>query len=60
VHCESEGVLIEAGETVQVVGVKANRLVVRLASPVDEPEDEFLDEHDVADERPLDFDVPQS
>lgn len=59
-HCESEGVLIEQGETVRIVGVKGNRLVVRLASAEPEPSDEWVSESEAPDQPPLDFDLPQS
>lgn len=59
-HCEAEGMLIESGETVEVIAVKGNRLVVRhtpdasgsteVASTNDSPD---------AEDSPLDFDVPQ-
>ncbi len=31
-HCECQGMLVEPGEDIEVVGVKGNRLVVRLAT----------------------------
>lgn len=75
-HCESPGMLIEAGEEVEVTGVKGNRLVVRPApdrdddssgetgaepqSPDDLPPEEFLADSDRRDQAPLDFEFPQS
>lgn len=62
-HAESEGVLIEAGDEVVVVGVKANRLVVRPASLYDAaaPVQEHS-EHRPAGDQPrsdaIDFDFP--
>ncbi len=37
-HCESEGILLEAGTPVEIVAVKGNRVVVR---PVERPANEF-------------------
>lgn len=60
-HCESEGMrLLEPDEDVIVVAVKGNRLVVRAADA--EPKTikpPFTRDEEIADERPLDFDVPQ-
>lgn len=60
IHCESEGMVIEPGQEVVVVGVKGNRVVVRL-SPQGEPPPEDLP-GDVEDrgKPPLDFDLSQS
>jgi len=64
VHCESEGMSIEPGETVDVVAVKGNRLVVRLS--VSDNETAWIQEEGEnkadggTDDRPLDFDLPQS
>jgi membrane-bound serine protease (ClpP class) len=56
-HCESQGILLEAGATVEVVGVKGNRVVVRpveqsAGAPETDPRLDRVDE-----ERPLDFDL---
>lgn len=59
-HCESEGMLIEPGEDIQVIGVKGNRLVVRRISDEDETGDEFAGDAEPSDEPPLDFDIPPS
>ncbi len=60
-HCESEGMLIEAGETVRVVAVRSNRLLVRQVSPEEEiAETAFAEDTDATESPPLDFDVPQS
>lgn len=75
-HCECPGMLIEALEEVVVTGTKANRLVVR---PVSDLDDRLLASHSPADRQndeppsgeptadpgddntpPLDFDIPQS
>jgi membrane-bound serine protease (ClpP class) len=58
-HCESEGVVIDPGERVTIVGVAGNRLVVRReeASP-DAPPDVAFDATRT-DQPPLDFDLPQ-
>lgn len=63
-HCESQGLLIEPQQPVEVVGTSGNRLIVRqVVEGADErrrestPADDF--EH-LADDRPLDFEVPQS
>ncbi|MEX2287344.1 MAG: NfeD family protein [Planctomycetaceae bacterium] len=61
-HSESDGMrLLEPDEDVVVVAVKGNRLVVRAADAESKPiEPPFVSDSEVADERPLDFDVPQS
>lgn len=53
-HAESEGMLIDPGQEVEIVAVKGNRVVVRLLEP---GRDELAEGEDVS---PLDFDVPQS
>src|SRR5690606_25828391 len=72
-HAFSEGVLIDPGVDVEILDVRGTRVLVREAvdvpkPPQTEPEetspasDVFLTETDADDddERPLDFDVPQS
>jgi membrane-bound serine protease (ClpP class) len=59
-HCESEGMLIDSSEVVQIVGVKSNRLVVRLVKPEPGPPPTLQQETDNSDDSRLDFDVPQS
>ncbi len=59
-HCESEGMLIDSSEVVQIVGVKSNRLVVRLVQPEPGPPPTLQQETDNSDDSRLDFDVPQS
>lgn len=60
-HCETEGMMIEAGESVCVVAVKSNRLVIRQAPPEEETvETAFREDADETQSPPLDFDVPQS
>ena len=60
-HCESEGMMVESGAEVEVIGVKGNRLVVRKTKPiVDTSEVASVDEAGNSDDSPLDFDVPQS
>jgi membrane-bound ClpP family serine protease len=59
-HCESEGLLLEAGTPVEIVAVKGNRVVVR---PVDSSAPETISELEPRQrlgETPLDFDLPQS
>jgi membrane-bound ClpP family serine protease len=59
-HCESEGLLLEAGTPVEIVAVKGNRLVVR---PVERRSDQDVSGPKLAqtdDQRPLDFELPQS
>jgi membrane-bound ClpP family serine protease len=59
-HCESEGLLLEAGTPVEIVAVKGNRLVVR---PAERASDESITELEPPrpqGETPLDFDLPQS
>jgi membrane-bound ClpP family serine protease len=57
-HCESEGLLLEAGTPVEIVAVKGIRVVVR---PVEHPPKDVPDQQR---QKPpsdsLDFDVPQS
>jgi membrane-bound serine protease (ClpP class) len=62
-HCESEGLMIEPREPVQVVRLSGNRLVVRPASKLDKPPDAGRDVppvEDPTDDRSLDFEVPYS
>jgi membrane-bound serine protease (ClpP class) len=75
-HCESPGMLIERGEEVEVIGLKGNRLVVRLAQDADnemsaengaaqQPNDDFVSndlptDPNGSDDLPLDFEFPQS
>ncbi len=64
IHCESEGMLIDPGQEVDVLAVKGNRLVVRLASKQAESagpaEDRPRRQANAGDESRLDFDLPQS
>jgi len=60
IHCESEGIMIDPGERVEVLSVRGNRLVVRRAVlPPTAPSSQD-DQQPLADASPLDFDVPQS
>lgn len=59
-HCESEGLLLEAGTPVEVVAVKGNRVVVRPVEPHGDSSNRGPKLSSAADERPLDFDLPQS
>ncbi|MFQ5731653.1 MAG: NfeD family protein [Planctomycetaceae bacterium] len=62
-HCESQGLLIEAREDVEVVGVSGNRLIVRRFSR--EPESDVVagpptpEAEKPGEDEPLDFDLPQ-
>jgi len=58
-HCESEGILLEAGLPVEVIAVKGNRVVVR---PVERHANDSGTpaEHRRPDDNPLDFDLRQS
>jgi membrane-bound ClpP family serine protease len=58
-HCESQGILIDPGEEVDVVAVKGNRLVVRPAVHRPKSEEVFLGENEEQDEPPLDFELPR-
>jgi membrane-bound ClpP family serine protease len=69
-HCESEGVMLERDVSVEIIGFKGNRLVVRAGEPpasaFDREREDLLDAEEgetapagEAEERPLDFDVPQ-
>jgi membrane-bound ClpP family serine protease len=59
-HCESEGLMIEPRESVEVVRVSGNRLVVRPATRRDDPDAGPSAPHagDRSDDRSLDFEVP--
>lgn len=59
-HSESPGMMIDPGETVEVVAIRGNRLVVRVPSANSKTSAGPLDETQNADRPPLDFDVPQS
>lgn len=63
-HCESEGMLIDPNQEVEIIDVKANRLVVRQwreHEPPSEPDDDpLVTRNDPDDDPRLDFDVPQS
>lgn len=75
-HSESQGLMIEPGEPIEVVGISGNRLVVRQSDataakvptnesaetpPVSAPAEETPDtQPTAADDRALDFEVPQS
>jgi membrane-bound serine protease (ClpP class) len=58
-HCESEGMVVDAGEEVRIVGVKGNRLVVRHEPAGQEPISDRDLEVTEAEKPPLDFDLPQ-
>jgi membrane-bound ClpP family serine protease len=59
-HCESEGVLLEAGTPVKIVAVKGNRVVVRLVDWDSEKEDTGPRLASTDGDSPLDFDLPPS
>mgnify|MGYP003341682320 CR=1 FL=1 len=64
-HAESEGMLIDAGEPIVVVGVKGNRLVVRPASLYDAAVSEpaLMDEAEPTNSEhssAIDFDLPDN
>ncbi len=63
-HCESEGMLIDPDQAVEIVDVKGNRLVVRKLDrqkPRSEQDDDPpIAGNDPDDDPRLDFDVPQS
>ena len=60
-HCESEGMMIDPGETVRVLSVKGNRLVVRRVSATEQPSgEEPKPDTNLVQESSLDFDVPQA
>ena len=49
-HCVSEGVMIQSGEPVEVVGVQGTRIIVRAASHTEvakSPSDVFLDDSEL-------------
>jgi membrane-bound ClpP family serine protease len=59
-HCESEGMMIDADQNVEILRVKANRLVVRLVSEDSVERQSPEPQIDKADDKPLDFRLPQS
>ncbi len=62
-HAESEGMMLEADQVVDVIEVRSNRLLVRQADTIAgahvESEVPSPDDADAPGEAPLDFDVPQ-
>ena len=56
-HCESEGMMLDAGTDVRVISVRANRLVVRAISKDESVAD---GSHDESEDPPLDFALPRS
>ena len=59
VHCESEGMMIDPQTTVEILGLKGNRVVVRTLSPEQEQTGPTTAELDEPDEPPVDFDLSQ-
>ena len=61
IHSESEGMMVDPGDSVEVIAVKGNRLVVRVATPSPETREESLaDSAESSGDSPLDFEVEQS
>jgi membrane-bound ClpP family serine protease len=60
IHCETQGMMVESGQEVTVMAVKANRLIVRPVAPGDVETAVMEPEAQTGDDSPLDFDVPQS
>ena len=59
-HCESEGLLLEAGTPVEIVAVKGNSVVVRPVEHPSPPSSDAGDEHGKsAADSTLDFDLPR-
>jgi membrane-bound serine protease (ClpP class) len=58
-HCESEGIMLEAGLPVEVIAVKGNRVVVRPAER-HASDSGTPPESRRPDDNPLDFDLRQS
>jgi len=58
-HCESEGMMIDRQQPVEVVGLRANRLVVRLLPREEPTPGPDRPDDDVSGTPPLDFDLPQ-
>ena len=58
VHCQSEGVILEAGTPVRVISARSNSVTVRRIDPnaPDAQPDAAVERHPAADE-PLDFDL---
>ena len=59
-HCESEGLMLEAGTPVEIVAVKGNRLVVRPVEQSVEPGPAGPNVARADDQQSLDFDLPQT
>jgi membrane-bound ClpP family serine protease len=59
-HCESEGLLLEAGTAVEIIAIKGNRVVVRPVERSDPSGDSTGKPSKRDDQSPLDFDLPQS
>lgn len=65
-HAESEGMVLDSGTEIEVVGVRGNRLLVRELKDKGsdhsrQQADEFMADADMVEpDAPLDFDVPQS
>ncbi|NOX56423.1 MAG: hypothetical protein GXP27_18655 [Planctomycetes bacterium] len=59
-HCESEGIIVDRGETVRVLSVKGNRLVVRRVPQEEsgEPPASSSPSSPSPDQEQLDFDLP--
>lgn len=59
-HCESEGLLLEAGTPVEIVAVKGNRVVVRPVENRNTADEAGPRLSQAEGQNPLDFDLPQS
>jgi len=62
IHCESEGMLVDPGQQVKVIGLKGNRLVVRLElnnKPAELAMEQSAEEN-TEDKPKLDFEYPES
>lgn len=59
-HVETEGIMIEQGEPVEVVAVRGTRLLVRRPATQEEVVDPLQAEAERDEKAPLDFDIPQS
>lgn len=62
IHCESEGMLIDPGQQVKIIGLKGNRLIVRLDinnDPTNLAADQTT-QNSTEDKPKLDFEYPES
>lgn len=62
-HCESQGMIIESDEDVEVIAVEGTRLVVKVIKVSDEDskaDSEMAQSSDLQSDESLDFEIPES